>query len=179
LLIKTLSIYLNYITNLNKLKQYEEAMRQLQYAKSVFGGIITKMPQYRTQELVAAIYLNDVSKIKKIMTVDFETLQAFERIFYRFFYCIYFIIEQQYDLALIEIQNLQRSKLINETDNFAKLVADYFYVCIKNLNNIAGSKKQTQQKTNTRNSTSRTKNSRFKFAYAFQLCTIPLDERKD
>jgi hypothetical protein len=143
---KNISIYLNYITNLNKLKQYKEAMKQLHYAKSIFGEIITRMPQYRTQELVAAIYLNDVSKIKKIMTVDFETLQAFERIFYRLFYCIYFIIEQQYDLALIEIQNLQRSKLINETDNFAKLVADYFYVCIKNINLIAGTKNKLSKK---------------------------------
>jgi hypothetical protein len=137
---KNINIYLNYITNLNKLKKYEDAMKQLQYAKSVFGGIITKIPQYRTQELVTAIYLNDLKKIKTIMNVDFDTLQAFERIFYRFFYCIYFIIEKQYNLAFIEIQNLQRSKLINETDNFAKLVADYFYVCIKNLNIIAGAK---------------------------------------
>jgi len=137
---KNISIYLNYITNLNKLKKYEKATQQLQYAKNAFGDMITKTPQYRTQELVAAIYLNDVAKIKKIMTIDFENLQAFERIFYRLFYCIYFIIDQQYELAQTEIQNLQRSKLINEIDNFAKIVADYFYVCIRNMNLVSDTK---------------------------------------
>jgi hypothetical protein len=142
---KNMAIYLNYITNFNKLKMYAEATEQLKIAEKIFGKLIRKTAQFRTQELVAAVYLNDIAKLKKLMTIDFETLQPFERIFYRLFYCIYFIQEEQFEMAFVEIQNLQRSKLINETDRHFELIADYFYVCIKYLNNKPLDKKISQK----------------------------------
>ena len=38
-------------------------------------------------------------------------------------------------MAFIEIQNLQRSKLMNEVDSHFGLVANFFYVCIRHANN--------------------------------------------
>ena len=132
-LYQNVGISLNYITNLNKLKKYHEAEIQLNKSATIFGENIKKTPQFRTQEMVIAFYLKDAKKLKKLFSIDFEILQPFERIFYRLFYCIYFIQDEQFDFAFTEIQNLQRSKLMKEIDTHFGLVADYFYVCIKHL----------------------------------------------
>jgi hypothetical protein len=130
---ENITIILNYITNLNKLKKYENASKYLQLGEHIFGDRIKSFSQFRTQQIVVACYLNDIKKLGKLLAVDFETLQPFERIYYRLFYCIYFLIEDNIELAFTEIQNLQRSKLMNEIDTQFGLVADFFFVSIKNI----------------------------------------------
>ncbi len=148
LLKQNMNAYLNYITNLNKLKKFKVSKQQLISAAKLFGKNITQTPQYRTQELVTAIYLNDKLELKKLMAIDFDMLQPFERIFYRFFYCIYFLQEKEYEMAFTEIQNLQRSKLMTEIDSYFGLIADYFYLCIKTLNNFHHVNKFPQKSIN-------------------------------
>ncbi|MBK6275567.1 MAG: hypothetical protein IPF58_13115 [Saprospirales bacterium] len=98
--------------------------------------------------MVIAFYLKDAKKLKKLFAIDFELLQPFERIFYRLFYCIYFIQDEQIDFAFTEIQNLQRSKLMKEIDTHFGLVADYFFVCIKHLLSNNGKKKLSTKAIN-------------------------------
>lgn len=139
---------LNYITNLNKLQKYSSAETQLLKLIQRFGTAIKKYSQYRTQEIVVACYLYDSQKLGKLLAVDFETLQPFERIFYRLFYCIYCLKEEQFELAYTEIQNLQRSKLINEIDSHFNLIADFFSVCIKYLNTFENIKEDSGKSKN-------------------------------
>ena len=147
-LYQNVGISLNFITNLNKLKKYNEAEIQLNKSAAIFGDSIKKTPQFRTQEMVIAFYLKDAKKLKKLFAIDFELLQPFERIFYRLFYCIYFIQDEQIDFAFTEIQNLQRSKLMKEIDTHFGLVADYFFVCIKHLLSNNGKKKLSTKAIN-------------------------------
>ncbi|HRB68419.1 MAG TPA: hypothetical protein PLO32_11550, partial [Chitinophagales bacterium] len=54
-------------------------------------------------------------------------------IFYRLFYCIYFLMKDEFDLAFTEIQNLQRSKLMNEIDAHFNEITQFMFVCIKHI----------------------------------------------
>ncbi len=138
---ENISIILNYITNLNKLKNYEKTKQFLQLGEQIFGDKIKTFSQFKTQEIVVACFLKDTKKLGKLLAIDFETLQPFERIYYRLFYCIYFIIIDNIELAFTEIQNLQRSKLMTEIDTQFGLVADFFFVCIKNMQSNQHKKK--------------------------------------
>ena len=135
---QNMALTLNYITNLNKLKFHEMARVKMQNAVVVFGNKIKSFSQFRTQQIVAACYLANTKELGSLLAVDFETLQPFERIFYRLFYCIYFIQLEDFELAFTEIQNLQRSKLMKEIDTHYELIADYFYVCIKHGLSVSG-----------------------------------------
>lgn len=130
---QNIALALNYITNLNKLKKFDAAKKQMENAVHLFGNKIKSFSQFRTQEIVTACYLNDVELLGKLLAVDFETLQPFERIFYRLFYCIYFLMKEEYELAFTEIQNLQRSKLMNEIDAHFSEITQFMFVCIKHL----------------------------------------------
>lgn len=143
---QNVALTLNYITNLNKLKQYQRTKIEMENAIALFGNKIRQFSQFKTQEIVTACYLNEVKQLGKLLAIDFELLQPFERIFYRLFYCIYFIMNEEFELALTEIQNLQRSKLMNETDRHFELIADYFYVCIKQLSSVSGKQNKLNAK---------------------------------
>lgn len=135
---QNMALTFNYITNLNKLKFHELARAKMQNAIVVFGNKIKTFSQFRTQQIVAACYLVNTKELGSLLAVDFETLQPFERIFYRLFYCIYFIQLEDFELAFTEIQNLQRSKLMKEIDTHYELIADYFYVSIKHGLSVGG-----------------------------------------
>jgi hypothetical protein len=124
---QNIALTLNYITNLNKLKQYKKCEEEMQKAINLFRYKIKTFSQFKTQEIVVACFLKDTKKLGKLLAIDFETLQPFERIYYRLFYCIYFIIIDNIELAFTEIQNLQRSKLMTEIDTQFGLVADFFF----------------------------------------------------
>ena len=47
---------------------------------------------------------------------DYNTLQPFEKIYYRLCQCNAYIMQHEYELAYSEISNLLRSKLMNEID---------------------------------------------------------------
>ncbi|HQV78013.1 MAG TPA: hypothetical protein PLJ42_04805 [Chitinophagales bacterium] len=130
---QNIALTLNYITNLNKLKQYHKCKEEMQQAIRVFGNKIKTFSQFKTQEIVTACYLNEVEKLGTLLAIDFETLQPFERIFYRLFYCIYFLMKDEFDLAFTEIQNLQRSKLMNEIDAHFNEITQFMFVCIKHI----------------------------------------------
>lgn len=131
---QNVALTLNYITNLNKLKEYQRCKQAMQQAIQLFGNKIRSFSQFKTQEIVVACYLEDVEQLGKLLAINFESLQPFERIFYRFFYCIYFLQKEDYELALLEIQNLQRSKLMNEIDTHFGEIAQFLYVSIKHIN---------------------------------------------
>ncbi len=76
-LYQNVGISLNFITNLNKLKKYNEAEIQLNKSAAIFGESIKKTPQFRTQEMVIAFYLKDAKKLKKLFAIDFETIATF------------------------------------------------------------------------------------------------------
>jgi hypothetical protein len=139
------ALILNYITNLNKLKRYKKASIELSKASLVFGEKIREFSQFKTQEIVVACFLNDIAGLGKLLAINFETLQPFEKIYYRLFYCIYFLLQNNYELAFIEIQNLQRSKLMNEVDSHFGLVANFFYVCIRHANNYGSINKLSRK----------------------------------
>ena len=131
---QNIALTLNYITNLNKLKQYKKCEEEMQKAINLFGYKIKSFSQFKTQEIVVACYLNDIEKLGSLLAIDFETLQPFERIFYRLFYCIYFLMREEFELAFTEIQNLQRSKLMNEIDTHFNEITYFMFVCIKHIN---------------------------------------------
>ena len=89
--------------------------------------------------------MNYIEKLGALLAIDFETLQPFERIFYRFFYCIYFLMKEEFELAFTEIQNLQRSKLMNEIDTHFNEITYFMFVCIKHINAFGWKKKFTEK----------------------------------
>lgn len=144
---QNIALTLNYITNLNKLKQYQKCNEEMQHALIVFGVKIKSFSQFKTQEIVVACYLNDIKKLGTLLAIDFENLQPFERIFYRLFYCIYFLMQEEFELAFTEIQNLQRSKLMNEIDAHFSEIAQFMFICIKHLT-AKGWKNRLSEKAN-------------------------------
>lgn len=145
---QNIALTLNYITNLNKLKEYQRCKEEMQLAVRVFGNKIKSFSQFKTQEIVTACYLKDVEKLGTLLAIDFETLQPFERIFYRLFYCIYFLMKEEFELAFTEIQNLQRSKLMNEIDAHFSIITQFMFVCIKQIVSNNWKNKFSEKATN-------------------------------
>ncbi len=138
---QNIALTLNYITNLNKLKHYQRTKFEMEKAIRIFGKKIKTFTQFKTQEIVTACYLKDIDALGKLLAVDFETLQPFERIYYRLFYCIYCLMRDEFELALTEIQNLKRSKLMNEIDAHFSEIAEFMAVCIRHISSNGWNKK--------------------------------------
>ena len=51
-----------------------------------------------------------------VISQDYSTIQPHEKIYFRLCQCLAFLMENEYDLANSEINNLMRSKLLNEID---------------------------------------------------------------
>ena len=130
---QNIALTLNFITNLNKLKQYQRSKEEMQNAILKYGNKIRTFGQFKTQEIVSACHLEDVEQLGKLLAIDYETLQPYERIFYRFFYCIYFLLKGEFELSLTEIKNLLRSKLMTEIDSHYAEIAQFLFVCIKHI----------------------------------------------
>lgn len=114
---------LNYITNLSKLKQFDEALQYLKLLEKDIKNDAKLKSDYNIRLLSCHLFMNNANEILMIIAKeDYNTLQPFEKIYYRLCQCNAYIIQNEFELAYNEINNLIRSKLMQEMD------ADYLPV---------------------------------------------------
>jgi hypothetical protein len=82
--------------------------------------------KYRLLKVICYLFIKDAPQLKKMIPTDFSVLLPEQRIYFRFVNTIYYIINKEFDLAFEEINNLLRSKLINEIDIHFLAVARFY-----------------------------------------------------
>lgn len=109
--------FYNYAVNLTKLNQYEKALTVIDDAeKHIKDSNDFLKDKYQLLKVICYLFTNNTEQLKKIIPTDFSVLLPEQRVYFRFVNSIYHIINKEYDLAAEEINNLLRSKLINEID---------------------------------------------------------------
>ncbi len=114
---------LNYITNLSKLKQFDKALEYLKLLEYESKKDEKLKSDYTIRLLSCYLFMNNAPAIlTTIANVDYNSLQPFEKIYYRLCQCNAYLMQKEFELAYNEINNLLRSKLMQEID------ADYLPV---------------------------------------------------
>ncbi len=117
----------NYAVNLTKLNQYEKALEVINDAeKHIKPSNEFLKEKYRLLKVICYLFIKDAPQLKKMIPTDFSVLLPEQRIYFRFVNTIYYIINKEFDLAFEEINNLLRSKLINEIDIHFLAVARFY-----------------------------------------------------
>jgi len=110
--------YLNYTTNLIKLKKYNDALERISFIEK---NIKLTGEYFEThlamRKIMCYTFLEKPSELHKvIMERDYASLSVTHRIYFRLSLCNAYIMEENFELADTEIKNLLRSKLMNEAD---------------------------------------------------------------
>ena len=117
----------NYAINLTKLNQHEKALAIIDDAeKHIKTSNEFLKDKYQLLKVICYLFTNNTEQLKKVIPTDFSVLLPEQRVYFRFVNSIYHIINKEYDLAFEEINNLLRSKLINEIDIHFLSVAKFF-----------------------------------------------------
>jgi hypothetical protein len=124
----------NYAINLTKLNEYNKAFDSIKIAEKFLKPSLDFLnDKYHLLKIICSIFLNDADNLKKLLPNDFSTLLPEQRVYFRFVNAIYHIIEMEYEFAYEEINNLLRSKLINETDIHFLPIAKFFKITLEEL----------------------------------------------
>ena len=119
--------FYNYAINLTKLNQYEKALSIINDAeKHIKASNEFLKDKYQLLKVICYLFTNNTEQLKKIIPTDFSVLLPEQRVYFRFVNAIYYVINKEYDLASEEINNLLRSKLMNEIDIHFLSVAKFF-----------------------------------------------------
>jgi tetratricopeptide (TPR) repeat protein len=117
----------NYALNLTKLNQYEKALTIISDAEKILKPDNEFLrDKYQLLKVVCYMFTSNTDMLKKMIPTDFSVLLPEQRVYFRFVNSIYHIINKEYYLASEEINNLLRSKLINEIDIHFLSVARFF-----------------------------------------------------
>ena len=108
---------LNYITNLSKLKQFNEALHYLKLLEQDAKNDAKLKSDYNIRLLSCYLFMNNAEDIlTTIAKEDYSALQPYEKIYYRLCQCNAYLIKKEFEIAYTEINNLIRSKLMQEID---------------------------------------------------------------
>lgn len=117
----------NYSVNLTKLNQYKKALTIISDAEKIIKPDNEFLrDKYQLLKVVCCMFTNNTDMLKKMIPTDFSVLLPEQRVYFRFVNSIYHIINKEYYPASEEINNLLRSKLINEIDIHFLSVAKFF-----------------------------------------------------
>lgn len=119
--------FYNYAVNLTKLGQYEKALVIISDAeKHIRPSNEFLKDKYQLLKVICFMFTKDAAQLKKLIPTDFSVLLPEQRVYFRFVNTIYYLITHNFDLAAEEINNLLRSKLINEIDIHFLSVAKFY-----------------------------------------------------
>lgn len=111
------TIILNYATNCSKLKQFDKALKLVNLLEQEAAIDKKLKAECAIRSLSCYLFMHDAKAIHTLVsTQDYNSLQPHEKIYFRLCQCNAFIMEREYELANVEINNLLRSKLMQEID---------------------------------------------------------------
>ena len=111
------TIILNYATNCSKLKQFDKSIQLIQLLDDEASTDAKLKVECCIRSLSCYLFMDNAKAIHQlVISQDYSTIQPHEKIYFRLCQCLAFLMENEYDLANSEINNLMRSKLLNEID---------------------------------------------------------------
>lgn len=117
----------NYAVNLTKLDDYSKAITVINSVeKDISSTNAFLKEKYQLLKIICYVFTKNTEKLKSTIPTDFSELLPEYRVYYRFVNAIYYIISDEFSVASEEINNLLRSKLINEIDIHFLSVAKFY-----------------------------------------------------
>jgi hypothetical protein len=117
----------NYAVNLTKLDNYNKAINVIDNAeKDISSTNVFLKEKYQLLKIICYVFTKNTEKLKSTIPNDFSELLPEYRVYYRFVNAIYYIIKNEFAVASEEINNMLRSKLINEIDVHFLSVAKFY-----------------------------------------------------
>lgn len=115
------SFYINYITNLVKLRQYEKALQLIHEAEQLVTGanLRNKLDAAR---ITCYIFLKNTKQLKVLLPNDFSEMDEKRQYYSKLLHAIYFYLENQTEMALRELDNLLHVRHINDAPGYVQLV---------------------------------------------------------
>ncbi|MFN8260900.1 MAG: hypothetical protein U0X41_08220 [Chitinophagales bacterium] len=111
------TIILNYATNCSKLKQFDKALYLIHLLEDEASADFKLKAECSIRSLSCYLFMENAAAIHEIVTgQDYSLMQPHEKIYFRLSQCNAFIMEKEYEMANVEINNLLRSKLMQEID---------------------------------------------------------------
>ncbi len=111
------TIILNYATNCSKLKQFDKALYLIQLLDAEASADFKLKAECSIRSLSCYLFMENAAAIHALVSgQDYSLMQPHEKIYFRLSQCNAFIMEKEYELANVEINNLLRSKLMQEID---------------------------------------------------------------
>ena len=111
------TIILNYATNCSKLKQFDKALYLIHLLEDEASADYKLKAECSIRSLSCYLFMENATAIHELVTSqDYSLIQPHEKIYFRLSQCNAFIMEKEYEMANVEINNLQRSKLMQEID---------------------------------------------------------------
>lgn len=111
------TIILNFATNCSKLKQFDKSIQLIQLLEDEASTDAKLKVECCIRSLSYYLFMENAKAIHQlVISQDYSTIQPHEKIYFRLCQCLAFLMENEYDLANSEINNLMRSKLLNEID---------------------------------------------------------------
>lgn len=117
----------NYAVNLTKLDNYNKAINVIDNVeKDISSTNVFLKEKYQLLKIICYVFTKNTEKLKSTIPTDFSELLPEYRVYYRFVNAIYYIIKNEFAVASEEINNMLRSKLINEIDIHFLSVAKFY-----------------------------------------------------
>lgn len=111
------TIILNYATNCSKLKQFDKSLQLIQMLEEVALHDSKLNIECSIRSLSCYLFMEDAKVIHQlVVSQDYSIMQPHEKIYFRLCQCLAFVIDKEFELAHTEINNLLRSKLMQEID---------------------------------------------------------------
>lgn len=111
------TIILNFATNCSKLKQFDKAIKLIQLLDEEAAVDYKLKTECAIRSLSCYLFMEDAKAIHQLVVgQDYSTMQPHEKIYFRLCQSLAFVMEKEYELANSEINNLIRSKLMQEID---------------------------------------------------------------
>lgn len=114
----TQTVFVQYISNLIKLKKYEDALQRISFIESAFSFKAKgNQVQIAIVKMMCYTYLENPKELHKIIVEnEYTSLSNPERIYFRQSLCNAYLMEGDYETAEMESIKLYRSKLVKEID---------------------------------------------------------------
>jgi len=111
------TIILNFATNCSKLKQFDRAIKLIKLLDDEMALDYKLKAECSIRSLSCYLFMEDANAIHQlVLSQEYCTIQPHEKIYFRLCQCLAFVMDKEFELANSEINNLIRSKLMQEVD---------------------------------------------------------------
>jgi len=121
----TQALFVNYISNLIKLKKHNDALQRITFVETAFPAKLKgNQVQLAIVKMMCYTYLEKPAELHKIIIEnEYAELSDIERIYFRQTLCNAYLMENNFEMAETELNNLFRSKLMKSIDTDILLFA--------------------------------------------------------